>query len=187
MFGSPKGDYPKYALFVLIAFGVCLVIDVLLCPQGLPKPGWNDVSRGDIWGLHLRVVGGCQRLHCAGERQTDANNSLDSSRRDLFSLIVIPCRREQLEFGYSTTFSSFARFLAEPLLVSRTTINGCKTLRGENASCPCTIVFNTSSLSLDGAVSAVGELARTAAGTEVAVWSFDQASENTHNHFRFFW
>ncbi|CAM9745851.1 unnamed protein product, partial [Hapterophycus canaliculatus] len=48
-------------------------------------------------------------------------------------------------------------------------------LRGENASCGCTILFNTSSLVLEGAIAAVGELARTAEGTEVAVWSFDQA------------
>ena len=34
--------------------------------------------------------------------------------------------------------------------------------------------FNTSSLILEGAISAVGELALTAEGTEVAVWSFDQ-------------
>ncbi|CAN0423220.1 unnamed protein product, partial [Ectocarpus sp. 12 AP-2014] len=34
----------------------------------------------------------------------------------------------------------------------------------------CTIVFNTSSLNLEGAISAVGELALTAAGTEVAVY-----------------
>ncbi|CAM9431453.1 unnamed protein product [Ectocarpus sp. 4 AP-2014] len=45
--------------------------------------------------------------------------------------------------------------------------------RGENASCPCTIVFNTSSLNLEGAISAVGELALTAEGTEVAVWSLN--------------
>lgn len=51
-----------------------------------------------------------------------------------------------------------------------------QSLRGDNASCPCTIVFNTSSLVLEGAISAVGELALTAGGTEVAVWSFDQVS-----------
>ncbi|CAN0374014.1 unnamed protein product, partial [Scytosiphon promiscuus] len=39
----------------------------------------------------------------------------------------------------------------------------------------CTIRFNTSSLVLEGAMTAVGQLARTAEGTEVAVWSFDQA------------
>lgn len=49
-----------------------------------------------------------------------------------------------------------------------------QSLRGENASCPCTILFNTSSLALDGAISGMGEIAYTASGTEVAVWSFDQ-------------
>ncbi|CAM9230395.1 unnamed protein product, partial [Choristocarpus tenellus] len=43
-----------------------------------------------------------------------------------------------------------------------------------NASCPCTIVFNTSSLEMYGAISATGELATTDGATEVAVWSFDQ-------------
>ncbi|CAM9708102.1 unnamed protein product, partial [Sphacelaria rigidula] len=55
-------------------------------------------------------------------------------------------------------------------------VNGtiAESLRGENATCPCTLLFNTSSVSLDGAISATGEVAVTADGTEVAVWAFDQ-------------
>ncbi|CAN0288425.1 unnamed protein product [Discosporangium mesarthrocarpum] len=53
-----------------------------------------------------------------------------------------------------------------------------QSLRGShNASCPCSILFNTSSLELSGAISSLGEMVTTGEGTEVAVWSFNQARD----------
>eukprot|EP00957_Ditylum_brightwellii_P120048 9160769-Ditylum_brightwellii.AAC.1 len=86
---------------------------------------------------------------------------------DFSSLDVNTRSREDIQQRMTQTQRDYTNFLSE---------ENSKLAKLASSQCTdveCNLIFNTSSLQLSGAIDAIGSIATTHDGTEVAVWSFD--------------